>query len=95
MRVFYEDLLREPARVLAKMCELVEVAFDPQMTEPYETNAIETFRAALTVPTTDPKLFWRKKIDASQADKWRTVKLPQPLCGEARDLAQGYGYLLE
>lgn len=93
-RIRYEDLLCEPARVLAAICELVDVRFDLNMAEPYETEAIETFRSALTLSTTDPKLMRRKKIDAAQADKWRRVKLPQPLTEEAKVLARGYCYSL-
>ena len=81
--------------MLAQICELVDVDFDPGMTEPYDTNAIESFRSVQSVSTTDPKLLRRKKIEAAQADKWRRVKLPRPLSEEARMLAQGYGYSLE
>ena len=36
----------------------------------------------------------RKKIDASQADKWRVVKLPQPLQLQTIAVAIAYGYEL-
>ena len=94
-RILYEDLLREPERVLTKICQLMQVAYEPNMAEPYDTEAIQTFRSAQSVSTTDPKLLRRKKIDAAQADKWRRVRLPQPLIEEARVLARGFGYELE
>ena len=94
-RILYEDLLREPERALTKICQLMQVAYEPNMAEPYDTEAIQTFRSAQSVSTTDPKLLRRKKIDAAQADKWRRVKLPQPLIEEARVLARGFGYELE
>lgn len=93
--ILYEDLVREPERVLTKICQLIQVAYEPNMAEPYETVAIQTFRSAQSLSTTDPKLLRRKKIDAAQADKWHRVKLPQPLIEEARVLAQGFGYKLE
>ena len=81
--------------ILAGVCDWLEVAYDPRMVEPYETGAVQTFRAVQTVSTTDPKLLRRKKIEAVQAEKWRKVQLPQPLSEEATVLAVGYGYSLE
>ena len=80
----------------AGVCELLLVAYEPSMVEPYiHAGAVQTFRAAQTVSTTDPKLLRRKKIEAAQAEKWRRVQLPQPLSEEASVLAVGYGYSLE
>ena len=93
-RIFYEDLLRQPAHVLLELCQLLDVTYDPNMSEPYDTEAVETFRSAQRVSTTDPKLLRRKKIEAAQADKWRRVKLPQPLSEAAKALARSYGYAL-
>ena len=80
----------------AGVCELLLVAYDPSMVEPYDdTGAVQTFRAVQTMSTTDPKLLRRKKIEAAQAEKWRRVQLPQPLSAQASVLAEGYGYSLE
>jgi hypothetical protein len=95
LRVFYEDLLRTPAEVMEQICEMLNVAYVPDMIAPYDTAAIQTFRSVHSVSTTDPKLLRRKKIESSQADKWRRVQLPQPLSEEAKALAVGYGYSLE
>ena len=93
-RVFYEDLLREPARVLSEICQLLGIAYNPSMAEPYDTEAVQTFRSVQSVSTTDPKLLRRNKIEPAQAEKWRRVQLPQPLSEEAKALAVGYGYSL-
>lgn len=94
--ISYEDLLRQPVETLTAVCQLLGLEFEIGMEEPYESeDALASFQAGSLVATTDPKLLRRKKIDAAQADKWRTVTLPQPLCREARDLAQGCGYLLK
>ena len=37
----------------------------------------------------------RKKIDADQAEKWRRVKLPQPLQPQTVHIATAYTYELE
>ena len=87
--------MREPSRVLNEICQLLQMPYDPNMQEPYDTEAVETFRSAQSVSTTDPKLLRRRKIETTQADKWRRVKLPQPLSEEAKVLARGYGYELQ
>ena len=72
---------------------MLDVDFDADMVEPYESEeAVASFRSAHTVSITDPKLLRRKRIDALQADKWRTVKLPRPLLEETMKLARDYGY---
>jgi hypothetical protein len=93
--IFFEDLVCKPEQTLLTICQLVDIAFDHDMTEPYQTEAIETFRSAQSVSTTDPKLLRRQTIEKSQADKWRQVKLPQPLSEEAEELARGFSYNLD
>lgn len=92
--VRYEDLLRQPASVLAALCELVDVEDrSEQMSEPYESVEVAaSFTSALLLSATDPKLMRRTKIDAAQADKWRGVKLPQPLMAGTKALAVQLGY---
>ena len=70
----------------------MDVDFDAGMVEPYETDALATFQSAQSVATTDPKLLRRRKLDASQADKWRGVELPQPIAEATGALARAYGY---
>lgn len=94
MRIFYEDLLRDPGRVLADLCGLNSVSFEPGMAAPYQSDATNTFRSALGSSTTDPKLFRRQKIDASNANKWASVELPKPMMKETREVASAYGYEL-
>ena len=96
LRISYEDLLRQPVETLSTVCQLLGLEFESGMDEPYESeDTLASFQAGSLLAAIDPKLLQRKKIDATQADKWRTVILPQPLWGEARDLAQWYGYLRE
>ena len=94
-RIRYEDLLREPVSVLRSVCMLVGLDFQTGMEAPYESaDAMASFQAASLNATTDPKLFQRKTIESSQADKWRKVRLPQPLRAETAALAMEYEYEL-
>jgi hypothetical protein len=53
---------------------------------------MSTWQAARNFATTDPKLLRRKTIEASLADKWREVQLPQPLQPLTNAAAQLFGY---
>ena len=91
----YEDLLQKPVQMLSLVCSLVGLEFQAGMDKPYDSDdAMASFQAASFNATTDPKLFQRKSIDPSHAEKWRKVKLPQPLRAETVTLATEYGYEL-
>lgn len=92
----YEDLVRSPEVEMQRICnELLAIAWEPGMANPYNTSATESFQAARGFATTDPKLFRRKSIDPRQADKWRDVKLPQALQRSTEILAhETFGYEL-
>lgn len=93
--VSYEGLLREPERVLGAICAMAGVAFEAEMTNPYESaDAVASFASAQMMAMADPKLLRRKALNAAQADKWREVRLPRPLTEEARSAAVRLGYEL-
>jgi hypothetical protein len=95
IRICYEDLLRNTRITLCEVCTLMALEFQDGMDEPYESHeALASFTAGSLLATTDPKLLRRKKIDGAQADKWRTVKLPQPLQAQTLVIANAYGYEL-
>lgn len=62
------------------------------MADPYNSSALESFRAARKFATTDPKLLRLKKIFPDLADKWRQVIPFKPLSVSARLLADHFGY---
>ena len=49
------------------------------MAHPYQTESSQAFQPVRKFATTDPKLLTRESIDASLADKWCQLLLPQPL----------------
>jgi hypothetical protein len=96
VQVRYEDLLRRPAFTLTRICKLAGLEFQSGMDEPYDdSSVVASFQAASLMASVDPKLLKRKKIDPGQADKWRKVKLPQPLHEDTEALALAYGYELK
>jgi thioesterase domain-containing protein len=91
----YEELVRSPTSSTRRICdELLSIIWEEKMARPYDSTATESFQAARKFVTTDPKLLRRKTIDASLADKWREVLLPQPLQPLTNATAQLFGYEL-
>ena len=94
----YEQLVREPEAATRRICtELLHVAWEPSMAQPYTTKSKDSFRAPRannSFSTTDPKLLRRKTIEAASADKWREVVLPKPLQASTQVAAKLLGYEL-
>jgi acyl transferase domain-containing protein/NADPH:quinone reductase-like Zn-dependent oxidoreductase/acyl carrier protein len=95
MQLRYEDFLRDPVAATRDICDqLLLIKWVPGMADPYETSAVASFQAAESKSTTDQKLLKRKRIEPKQAEKWRSVELPQPLLEASKQLAQAYKYQL-
>jgi len=95
MQLRYEDFLRDPEAATRDICEhLLLIKWVVDMSNPYETSAVASFEAAESKSTTDQKLLKRKRIEPKQAEKWRSVELPQPLLKASKQLAHAYKYEL-
>ena len=63
MSIRYEDLVVDPTTTLSTVCaDLLTVAYDAAMADPYAAGATKTFEAGATgVAVTDPKLLKHKR----------------------------------
>ena len=94
MRLRFEDLVRDPERVLSGLCAALGLPYDPTMAQPYRdtrsrmTDGIHAESRMLG----DFKLLQHKDIDPAAADRWR-AELDQDFLGEpAWQLAEELGY---
>jgi hypothetical protein len=94
MRLCYEDFVRDPAGCTRSICALLGIEWVAGMANPYETSAVESFRGSADQVVSDPKLLKRKKIEESQAEKWRKVALPQPMLDATKELARAHAFEL-
>ena len=60
LEVRYEDLIADPEGTLRRVCELIELPFDPAMVDPPERAAIEA--------DLGPVGRWRERLDPEQLD---------------------------
>ena len=87
--------MRDPVTATSRICEeLLSIAWEPDMAQPYATAAVKSFKAARSFATTDPKLLRRQTIDSALADKWREVVPPSPLQPLTKVAAKLFDYQL-
>jgi pimeloyl-ACP methyl ester carboxylesterase/aryl carrier-like protein/LPS sulfotransferase NodH len=92
----YEDLIANPATVMAQLCDFLGIPFLPAVLNPYEqpkqrmTDGVQ----AQSLPIDDPNFHRRQAIDPTLADAWKTVQLPIALSPASQALAHQLGYTL-
>jgi hypothetical protein len=92
--VRYEDLVTDPSGISRKLCEFLEVEFEPAMLEPYEGGRMTDGVHSQSLPIGDPGFLSHTCIDSTLADVWRTIQLPRPISEPARQLASTFGYAM-
>jgi hypothetical protein len=109
MEARYEDLVRDPEPVLRRICEFIELPFDPAMLSYYEGAAdrLQEMSGALRQDGTHAEQAEGYRIDnhkptteppdPSKLDKWRREMSPEDLAayeGVAGDMLRELGYEL-
>jgi len=94
-RLRFEDLVRDPAGELRRLCELLEMDFVPAMADPYQpgggrmTDGVHAESRMLG----DVKFHAHGAVDAAAAERWREwLDGADFLGGAARALAARLGY---
>ena len=79
-RICYENLVREPRKVMGDLCEFLSIPFEEAVLQPYEGPR-------MIAGPGDPDVFQHDGIDARLGEVWKTITLPRPLCEFSRHLA--------
>jgi len=93
-RVVYEELVADPERVVGELCEVLGIAFDSGMLEPYRerrdrmTDGIHPLAKMLG----DVKFHEHRSIDPRMAEKWREAYDHDFLGEPTWELAGELGY---
>ncbi|HYG64199.1 MAG TPA: thioesterase domain-containing protein, partial [Thermoanaerobaculia bacterium] len=95
LTVRFEDLVREPERVLSGICEFLGIDYRPEMADPYRegrrsrmTDGVHDVSRMLG----DVKFHTHSRVDSSAAERWRQAE-EVPLGAPARELALELGYV--
>lgn len=85
--IHYEELVSKPVYVMRNLCEFLGISFDEEILSPYDgKRMIERLG--------DPDILQHKTIDSSLSEAWKSIRLPQLLGEEARQLAARLKYEL-
>jgi amino acid adenylation domain-containing protein len=96
LRVRFEDLLADPARVVGEICERLDLRFDPSMVQPYgdQKSRMTDGLHAESRMLGDVKFSAYGRIDPGAADRWRVSHPEDRLGAPTRELAAALGYAL-
>ncbi|HKP11358.1 MAG TPA: sulfotransferase [Blastocatellia bacterium] len=93
-RVVFEDLVREPRRVMEQVCEFLKLEFDEEVLTPHQNKAQKMTDGphALSRMLGDAKFHTFKSIDPTVADRWKYADQPLVVSDMAWRLAEELGY---
>ena len=93
-RIMYEDLVREPKRIMSGLCRFLCIPFEAALLKPYEGHRMTRGSPGRFQSLSDPNFDNHEGIDESLAEAWRYARLPFPLCEMTSGLAGDFGYRL-
>ncbi|NEO35010.1 MAG: alpha/beta fold hydrolase [Moorea sp. SIOASIH] len=92
--VYYEELVKQPAKVMARLCEFLGIAFDEAVLEPYQGQRMTDGVHPQSLPVDDPNFRNHNQIDSALGEVWQQIQLPQPLGKFAQEVATRLDYQL-
>lgn len=90
----YEDLVRNPEETMARLCEFLQIPWDPALTTPYEGKRMTDGVHPHSLPISDPNFMRHSGIETDLGDAWRKIELPRRLGAATCGVASELGYEL-
>jgi amino acid adenylation domain-containing protein len=95
--VVFEELLRDPERVLRGICDFLGISYQPDMSEPYQKKSSRMTDGlhAESRMLGDVKFHQHGRVESTVAEKWREGYSEESLGEPARAMAARLGYALK
>ncbi len=93
-QVRYEELVTEPKKVMAQLCQFLGISFDPSVLKPYEGDRMTDGVYDQSMSLGDPNFLNHSQIDSKLGENWKKIQLPHQLGGFPRRLAFSLNYEL-
>ncbi|MBW4478285.1 MAG: alpha/beta fold hydrolase [Tolypothrix brevis GSE-NOS-MK-07-07A] len=93
-QIRYEELVKDPSAILSQLCDFINIDFDSALLQPYEGDRMTegVYQSSLSI--SDPNFLKHDSVDASLADKWKTIQLPHRLGEQTRQIVNQFSYEL-
>ncbi len=95
MLLRFEDLLLDPYNEMLRICDFLNIEFDPDMLNPYQGNKMTDGVSKHSQMVGDFKFYLHKNIDTSVTDRWRAHHKIDFLSDITWELAKNFGYPVE
>lgn len=86
-QIRYEDLVKNPATEMERLCDFLGISFDSSLLNPYEGKRMTDGVSARSLSVGDPNFLKRSQIDPQLADTWKDIELPIQLDETTRRVA--------
>ncbi|MBA3947171.1 MAG: SDR family oxidoreductase [Herpetosiphonaceae bacterium] len=87
--VYYEELVKDPARSMSEICSFLGISFDPAVLQPYDDK-----HERMITGIGDPNILQHNKVDPELGEAWKQIRLPHALGEQTQRLAAEFGYTL-
>ncbi len=95
IRLRFEDLLLDPYNEMLRICNFIDIDFEPDMLKPYQGNKMTDGVSKHSQMVGDFKFYLHKNIDTSVTDRWREHHKNNFLSDITWELAKAFGYPVE
>lgn len=93
-RVRFEDLVRNPERLIRDLCVFLELPFDARVLTPYDGGRMTDGVRPGTISVGDWNFHRYRRIEPGLGERWKMIKLPHSVGDNTRKLAEYLGYEL-
>lgn len=95
IRISYEDLVTRPTHTATRICEFLEIPFDPAVVSPYSSARSTIDYRGWGPAIGDVNFLLHSAIDSSLAMQSARTKLPQRIAEQTRRVAESFGYQID
>ena len=88
----YEDMVRNPEKVIRELCEKIGIEYEPEMIHPYQGNRMLDGVHKESKMVGDPRFNTHKEIDPTLADKWQSLPEGDKLSRYVLQIAEELNY---
>ena len=93
-QIRYEDLVTQPQKIMAEICQFLEIPFNESVLNPYQGERMTDGIHSQSMSVGDPNFSSRGQIDANLARSWHKIELPIALSPTCCYLAKSFQYQL-